>query len=70
MSVSLYLTACRTHLDGMNAGQSAPRHAPQATTHGFPACLERRKTMEKVIIPTVFGFASMMGLWAVVGAVI
>lgn len=54
----------------MIAGHTAPRHAPQATTHGFPACLERKEKMEKVIIPTVFGFASMMGLWAVVGAVI
>ena len=26
--------------------------------------------MEKVIVPTVFGFAAMMGLWAIVGAVV
>lgn len=35
----------------------------------FPACLERRTTMEKVIIPTIVGFAALMSLWAVMGAV-
>ena len=33
-------------------------------------CLERNEQMEKVIIPTVFGFASMMGLWVIVGALV
>ncbi|MEL6887686.1 MAG: hypothetical protein AAFO86_03160 [Pseudomonadota bacterium] len=65
MATPLFVSATGAQINPIAAQMS--RTAPQGRT----PCLESKgNAMEKVIIPTVFGFAALMSLWAVVGAVV
>ena len=54
------MTECRTHVLTMIAASPVA-----ARTAGPMALPGKERLMEKVILPTVFGFAAMMSLWAV-----
>ncbi|WP_415921067.1 hypothetical protein [Tateyamaria sp. SN6-1] len=66
MTAPLFVSLQDAQINSIAARMS--RNAPQGPG-GSARKVKGEHVMEKVIIPTVFGFAAMMGLWAIVGAV-
>lgn len=50
------------------AEEALSRQTPQPGQTPAGGCPDRRQDMAKVVVPTVFGFAALMGVWVVFGA--